>query len=355
MTLEMAHGVSPELAAVVREFNHVVCEFNDAQAEVAPFDGAVNSVYVVDKGIRIERREVDFVASTPDKDSQDDIVEQDFLFERFFKNPVILFAHDRRSLPIGRAENVRVEGGLLRLTVVFASKAANPMAENVFLLIKEKILKAMSIGFIPRDIRRELRDGEEVWILSRNELIEASVVPIPANENALAELKAKALDRAAKTALSPPRAQEQSATGGEEKAMSEMLNKQIEELTKARDATVSELDAMKARYASLEGLYSEEKARANKAELANVERDVDALIGKKISPKEKASLVKLAGISRELYDEQMAAINDRPDMNLREASVLPEEKIEPRALPTPGHKAGDDFASLVLRRAGMNS
>lgn len=261
MTLEMAHGVSPELAAVVREFNHVVCEFNDAQAEVAPFDGAVNSVYVVDKGIRIERREVDFVASTPDKDSQDDIVEQDFLFERFFKNPVILFAHDRRSLPIGRAENVRVEGGLLRLTVVFASKAANPMAENVFLLIKEKILKAMSIGFIPRDIRRELRDGEEVWILSRNELIEASVVPIPANENALAELKAKALDRAAKTALSPPRAQEQSATGGEEKAMSEMLNKQIEELTKARDATVSELDAMKARYASLEGLYSEEGAR----------------------------------------------------------------------------------------------
>jgi HK97 family phage prohead protease len=326
-----------------------------AKEQTKPFDGVVQEVFVEDKAIRVEAREVDFTASTADMDAHGDIVEQEFLFERFLRNPVILFAHNSTALPIGQAANVRVEGGALRLTVKFASKQANPLAEQVFLLIKERVLRAMSIGFVPHDIRREMRDEKEVWILSKNELIESSVVPIPANPNALVDAKAKALGTKTQTALSPPWAQEQPADGGEETDMSEMLNKQIAELTKARDTAAAELDALKARYSALEELYKEEKGRANDAQAAVVARDLDELIGKKISPKEKASLLKLAAVNRELYEEQMAAIKDRPDMNLCESSVLPVELPQPRALPSPDHKAGDDFASLVLRRAGMNS
>lgn len=342
--------MSPEVAAAYKSLLEAM---ERAEPDAQPFEGAVGPVYVVDKGIRVERREVDFVASTPDMDSQGDIVEQDFVFERFLKNPVILFAHDSRSLPIGRAENIRVQDGVLKLTVVFASKQANPLAENVFLLLKEKVLRAMSIGFIPRDIRREMREGEEVWVLSRNELIEASVVPIPANENALAELKAKALQMIPPT---PPLERDNPADGGKRGNMNlEQVQKELAELKSAKDALSKELEVLMERYKALEGLYKDEKERANKAELANVERDVDALIGTKISAKEKASLIKLAGVNRGLYEEQMAAISDRPDMNLCKGSVLPDEKPEPRALPTSDGNSGADFASLVLRRAGMNS
>jgi HK97 family phage prohead protease len=317
---------------------------------VEPFEGVTTEVFCKQQGIRVEKREVDFIASTPDQDSDGDIVEQDFVYDRFIKNPVILFAHNSRALPIGKASNVGVRDGVLKMTVTFASKKANPLAEQVFQLIKEDMLRAMSIGFIPRDIRRELRDDKEVWILSKNELIESSVVPIPANQNALAELKAKALRKHA-----PPSEPTNAADGGQENSMDvEQLQKDIAELTDAKEAMSKELEALKERYTSLEELRNEEKDRANKAELALVERDLDELVGHKISPKEKASLIKLAEANRELYDEQMKAINDRPDMNLREPSVLPAERPEPRALPAPDEKPGAAFARRVNRRAGLN-
>lgn len=331
-----------------------------------PFEGASTPVYAKLAGIRVEAREVDFVASTADIDSHGDIVEQDFLLERYLKNPIILFAHNSRALPIGTATNVGVRDGVLKMTVRFASKKANPVAEHVFQLIKEGILRAMSIGFMPHDIRREMRDDKEVWILSKNELIESSVVPIPANQNALAEMKAKALE---KFNLTPPSEQGNPADGGKEVEMTlEELQKQIEEvraaskelvaenqkLTEANKAMTGELNAFKERHEALEKVRNEEKERANKAETALVERDLDELIGKKISPHEKASLIKLAGVNRELFDEQMAAIKDRPDMKHCEPSVLPDEKPVPRALPMADGKSGDAFASIVNRHAGLN-
>lgn len=340
----------------------------DIDDNVAPFDGASKAVYVAEKGIRVESREVDFIASTADMDSDGEIVEQDFVYERFQKNPVILFAHNSRALPIGKATNVRVEGGLagnLKLTVQFASKAANPLAENVFLLIKEKILRAMSIGFIPRDIRREMRDEKEVYILSNNELLEASIVPIPANPNALAEMKAKALE---KFKAAPLVGQEQAAAGGQGSSMNleelqakmadldeqhKALAEKHEALTELHGTVAEELDALKVRYTSLEELRNEEVKRANTAELANIERDLDELIlASKIYPKEKASLLKTAEVSRELYAEQIAAIKDRPSMNLCEPTVLPDEKTVPREL---SENQGPTFASFVNRRAGLNS
>jgi HK97 family phage prohead protease len=317
------------------------------EPEPEPFEGLEGKAYVEKDGIRVEKREVDFVASTPDQDADGDIVEQDFVFDRFLKNPVILFAHNSRALPIGKAANVRVEGGVLRMTVQFASKKANPLAENVFLLIKEKILRAMSIGFIPRDIRREMKDDKEVWVLSQNELIESSVVPIPSNQNALAELKAKAMTKS-KTAPDQE-------TNKDTTMKADELQKQVVELTEKNAAMSTELEALKARQKSLEELRNEEKERANKAELALIERDIDELVGKKISAKEKDGLLKCAAANRELYEEQMTAIKDRPNMNLCETTVLPDEKPEPRQLPAPDEKSGADFASLVLRRAGLNN
>jgi len=331
---------------------------------VEPFEGKVGDIYVEKAGIRVEAREVDFIASTADIDGDGDIVEQDFVFERFNKNPVVLFAHDSRSLPIGQAINTRTEGGVLRTTVKFASKAANPIAENVFQLVKEGVMRAMSIGFLPRDIRREVRDEKEVFILSKNELFEVSVVPIPSNPNALAEAKSKALNASKKSHLTPPLGQDKKPTNGGTGEVS-MDEKEFAALTKAHSeldekhiGLKKEHDALKERYHSLEGLYNSEKQRANDAELSVVSRDLDELVGKKIAPTEKVSLLKLAAANRELYEEQVTAIKERPNMSLTVPSVIPPTGAAPLQLPAPdgagSTKSGEDFANLVLRQAGLS-
>lgn len=136
-------------------------------------------------------RSVDCVASSDAIDSYGEIVDQgSWNLARFLANPVVLFAHDSRALPIGRASDVRVEGGKLRARIHFATAAANPVAEQVFQLVKEGALSAVSVGFVPGAVRTEMRDGREIEVLSECELHELSVVPIPANPEAVMRARA---------------------------------------------------------------------------------------------------------------------------------------------------------------------
>lgn len=357
-----------ELAASAIKALEMLRDMAHEDGLVEPFDGKVDCVYAdySEKGIRVGDREVDFIASTPDIDGDGDIVEQDFLFERFLKNPVILFGHQSRALPIGQALNPRVEGGVLRMTVRFASKAANPVAERVFLLVQEKVLRAMSIGFRPQEIRREMRDDKEVFVLSKNNLIESSVVTIPSNENALAEMKSKAL-AAYKSPLTPPSEQEPTTDGGGDSKMDETeakaLNDKVAELEadnaklEASNKALTEESAVHVkRYEALEELYNTEKSKANDADLAVVEKDIDALIGKKISADEKPNLMKLAAVNRELFDSTMVGLGNRPDMQLREQSVLPDAGLPPSTNTDDKEKAsGADLHSMTSGRAGLTS
>ena len=63
------------------------------------------------KSINRDSRSVDVLASTDTLDSHGDIVEQSWDLDRYRSNPVVLFAHDHKSLPVGHADLVRVEGG----------------------------------------------------------------------------------------------------------------------------------------------------------------------------------------------------------------------------------------------------
>lgn len=136
-------------------------------------------------------RTCDFIASTEAIDAYDEIVEQDWILDRFKSNPVILFGHNSRALPIGKAIRCEVVTVVnvprLEVTIEFATEKMNPEAERVFQLVKGKFLRALSVGFRPGTIRRETRDGREIDVLSRNVLHEISVVTIPANAEALAK------------------------------------------------------------------------------------------------------------------------------------------------------------------------
>jgi len=139
-----------------------------------------------------DARVVDCVASTDAMDSYGECVEQKWMLDRYTANPVVLFAHDSRQLPIGKASNVRMEGGALHATLEFVGDDVNPKAGEVWRSIQAGVLRAVSVGFDPHSTRWEKREDREVLVLSDNELMEISVCAVPANPDALMRLRTRA-------------------------------------------------------------------------------------------------------------------------------------------------------------------
>lgn len=102
--------------------------------------------------------------------------------DRFRKNPVLLYGHDDRGLPIGRCKNVRVEGRKLVGDVEFADAETYPFADTVYRMVKGGFLNAGSIRFEP--IKWQMRDDGGIDFLEQ-ELLEFSIVAVPANAECL--------------------------------------------------------------------------------------------------------------------------------------------------------------------------
>lgn len=124
------------------------------------------------------------VISTATKDRQGDIVDQDgLMLDAYMKNPVVLWAHDYFSLPIGICDSISKKGGKTIAKGRFAPMEANPFAQQVRKMYDAGFLKATSVGFIPHEA-----DGESI---TKAELLEFSFVPVPANAEALSMRSAK--------------------------------------------------------------------------------------------------------------------------------------------------------------------
>lgn len=121
-------------------------------------------------------------ASTNDEDRSGDIIVSDAwkksgALDNYLKNPVILAYHDP-SRPIGKAVEHSIDDNGLKITAKI-SKAAG----DIIQLIKEGILSAFSVGFIVKDADFDNKSG--IFLIKELELLEVSVVSIPANQNAL--------------------------------------------------------------------------------------------------------------------------------------------------------------------------
>lgn len=109
----------------------------------------------------------------------------------FLKNPVVLWAHDHFTPPIGKALFVVVKGKKIVSKVKFAT---TEFADEIFTLFKEGILNAFSVGFMPtkshvptpKEIAKNPNLAEARRIFDEWELLEFSVVNVPANPEALA-------------------------------------------------------------------------------------------------------------------------------------------------------------------------
>jgi len=129
--------------------------------------------------------------STDARDRMDEVLLPDGAdMKNYKRNPVVLFAHDYQSPPIGKALWIKNDGDGIIAKVKFAS---TEFAQEIFTLFKEGIMSAFSVGFIPKqwvdgDGEKKARRTYEKW-----ELLEFSAVPVPANPEALALAMSKGL------------------------------------------------------------------------------------------------------------------------------------------------------------------
>ena len=105
------------------------------------------------------------------------------------QNPVVLWAHDARALPVAKATALGLENGAL---IAEAEFATHPFAQTVYELVRDGFLRATSVGFRALDyVLNTERDGVD---FKRQELLEFSIVPVPANANALVSAAAAGHD-----------------------------------------------------------------------------------------------------------------------------------------------------------------
>lgn len=127
------------------------------------------------------------VISTKDVDRQGESINPEGWDLTFYKmNPVVLWAHDYLSLPIGITEEIEVKDGKLIAKGKFAPEHANPFAQQVRRLYDLGIVRATSVGFIAKET-----EGNEI---SKAELLEFSFVPVPANPFALSLMRTNNLN-----------------------------------------------------------------------------------------------------------------------------------------------------------------
>lgn len=98
--------------------------------------------------------------------------------DNYQKNPVVLWGHDYRALPIGKAIRVWIEDKKLMFDIQLSK--TYEMGKKVFDLIQEGIVNTVSVGFIPLKLDET---GEYTW--AEQELLELSFVTVPANPEAL--------------------------------------------------------------------------------------------------------------------------------------------------------------------------
>lgn len=312
------------------------------------------------RAVRMDKREVDFIASTEAVDAHGTIVKQNWDLRRFSANPVILWAHESDDMPLGRGAASVVNGELL-MTVTFATADINPKAEQVLRACEADMVRGMSVGFRPNRVTYD--EKNDVFILDENELYEASICPVPSNPEALKRslramaTRAKALD----TQNDIP----QDVPCTPQAPQEIKMDPKLEEMTSKLEARAAEIASLKTNLSALEAravaaearvtvLETEHRTasveltamkgqnerlvierdtaleRATAAEQIVVRSEVTALVGRKIDGGELEAMIELRTANPAIFQKLM---EQRKDMGVLDKALKDED---PGAGPVPG-------------------
>jgi HK97 family phage prohead protease/HK97 family phage major capsid protein len=140
---------------------------------------------------------LDYVMSDATVDRLGDIVEPSgWSLASFKKNPIALFGHDSKFI-VGKWVDIRVEKGALRGRLELMDAVSDRLKE-VHAAVRAGILRAVSVGFRALEAEPMESGGRR---FTKSELVECSLVSVPANPNALAVAKSLNLSDDAKALI----------------------------------------------------------------------------------------------------------------------------------------------------------
>jgi HK97 family phage prohead protease/HK97 family phage major capsid protein len=142
---------------------------------------------IVHKAVARDGDGVEFVLSDATVDRYGDIVEPaGWDLKNFKRNPIALFGH-RSDFPIGKWADLRIEGGKLIGRLVLAAKGTSQRIDEMIALVEQGVLRAVSVGFRPLEMEPvDPKKPYGAMRYLRQELLETSLVSVPANPAAVA-------------------------------------------------------------------------------------------------------------------------------------------------------------------------
>ena len=125
-----------------------------------------------------------FVVSTPEVDRYGTIIVPSGIdYTAYLNNPIVLAQHDSDDWPIGKCLGFAMNGENLEATLQF--HRITDEACEVADLVAAGYVRAVSVGIIPIESEEQTIDGKRITVYTKSELVEFSVVSIPANREAL--------------------------------------------------------------------------------------------------------------------------------------------------------------------------
>jgi phage head maturation protease len=160
----------------------------------------VKSINLSMKSAPVQGRIIRFIGSDESLDRDGDTISIDgWDVSAYMKNPVVIYGHDYSSLPIARTVSVTPDKRARQLLFdikfptieELSSNPATPSehalkVDAIYNMAKAGILNTVSVGF--RGIEYDATPTGRAY--RRQELMEISLVPIPANPNAVAIMRA---------------------------------------------------------------------------------------------------------------------------------------------------------------------
>jgi HK97 family phage prohead protease len=155
----------------------------------------------------------EYVASDETVDRYGDVIRvAGWELKNYRANPVVLFAHQKDN-PVGIASKVWTEGTKLMVRIKLAEEGTSPFIDTLRKLMDQKIVRAVSVGFLPTKQPNYIRDEKNDMITGveyiGQELLENSLVTVPANPMALQTAKSMGISELhLQRVFAPPKAQD---------------------------------------------------------------------------------------------------------------------------------------------------
>jgi HK97 family phage prohead protease len=125
-----------------------------------------------------------FTISTETVDRDHDVISlAGWQLDNYKKNPVVLWAHNYRGFPIATCTSIGIQNGALVATARFHD---HPEASIAHDLVEDGGLRATSVGF--RVLKYAFNEDRRGYDIMEQELLEFSIVPVPANPEAVMSL-----------------------------------------------------------------------------------------------------------------------------------------------------------------------